>query len=209
MTLPTPVRLYESRRAPNPRRVGIFLAEKGVEIERVEIDIMGGEHFESAHQGRAGTHHVPVLELSDGTYLSETIAICRYLEALYPDPNLMGADALEAAQIEMWLRRMEFQVSMPLFFVARHTIPAMQALEKVQVAEWGEANRPRMQEGLQFLNARLEETLYIAGDRFTIADIIPWVAIDFLPVLRTQIPEDCAALADWHSRMRARPSAKA
>lgn len=107
MSLPVPVRLFENRRAPNPRRVGIFLAEKGVELERVEIDIMAGEHFQDGHTARAGNHHVPVLELSDGTFLSETVAICRYLEALYPAPNLMGEDPLDAARIEMWQRRME------------------------------------------------------------------------------------------------------
>ena len=94
MSLPTPVRIYESHRAPNPRRVGIFLAEKGVEVERVELDIMSGEHFQDAHMSRAGTHQIPVIELSDGTHLSETVAICRYLEALYPEPHLMGADPM-------------------------------------------------------------------------------------------------------------------
>ena len=209
MSLPEPVRLFENRRAPNPRRVGIFLAEKGREVERVEIDIMSGEHFQEGHRGRAGNHHVPVLELSDGTFLSETVAICRYLEALYPAPNLMGADPLEAATIEMWQRRMEFQVLMPIAFVARHSIPAMQALEHVQVPEWGAANRPRMEAGLRDLNARLTASRYVAGDRFTIADITAWVAIDFMRVLRTTVPDGCDALAAWHQGLRQRPSASA
>ncbi|MGB0411048.1 MAG: glutathione S-transferase family protein [Pikeienuella sp.] len=209
MSLPTPVRLYESRRAPNPRRVGIFLAEKGVAVERVEIDIMGGEHFQGAHKSRAGNHHVPVLELSDGTCLSETMAICRYLEALYPEPSLMGADPLAAATIEMWQRRMEFSVLMPIAFVARHTIPAMQALEHVQVPEWGEANRPRMEAGLRELDARLCVSPHVAGEHFSVADITAWVALDFMRVLRTPLPEGCDALAEWHGRMHARPSAAA
>lgn len=209
MTLPEPLRLYENRRAPNPRRVGIFLAEKGVEIERVEIDIMGGEHFQKGHTARAGNHHVPVLELSDGTCLSETVAICRYLEALYPEPNLMGADPLEAATVEMWQRRMEFSVLMPIAFVARHTIPAMQALEHVQVPEWGEANKPRMAAGLRDASSRLEGAAFIAGDRFTIADITAWVALDFMRVLRAPLPDGCDALAEWHKRMHTRPSAAA
>jgi glutathione S-transferase len=209
MTLPTPVRIYESRRAPNPRRVGIFLAEKGVEVERVEIDIMGGEHFQPGHKDRAGIHHVPLLELSDGSHLTETVAICRYLEALFPEPNLMGSDPLEAATIEMWQRRMEFNVLMPIAFVARHTIPAMQALEHVQVPEWGEANRPRMEAGLRGLDARLGASSFIAGDRFTIADITAWVALDFIRVLRAPLPGGCDALAKWHGQMRARASAAA
>lgn len=209
MPLPKPLRLYENRRAPNPRRVGIFLAEKGVEVERVEVDIMAGEHFKDGHKARAGNHHVPVLELDDGACLSETVAICRYLEGAFPEPNLMGVDPLEAAQIEMWQRRMEFSVLMPIAFVARHTIPAMQALEHIQVPEWGEANKPRMEAGLRDLNARLQEAPFIAGDRFTIADITAWVALDFMRVLRAPLPDGCDALADWHGRMKTRPSAAA
>lgn len=213
MSLPSLVRLYESRRAPNPRRVGIFLAEKGSEIEaaveRIEIDIMSGEHFEDGHRGKAGSHHVPVAELSDGTFLTETVAICRYIEALHPEPNLMGEDAKEAAIVEMWQRRMEFSVLMNIAFVARHTIPAMQALEHVQVPAWGEACVPRMEEALRGLDARLQESPFVAGDRFTIADITAWVAMDFMRVLRRGAPDGCEALAGWHERMRARPSATA
>lgn len=209
MSLPAPKRLFETRRAPNPRRVGIFLAEKGVEIERVEIDIMGGEHYEAAHQARAGNHHVPVLELEDGTCLSETVAICRYLEALYPDPNLMGETALEAAQVEMWHRRVEFSLLFHIAQVARHSIPAMQALERVQVPEWGEACKPRAAKALAELNARLGEAPYVAGQRFTIADIAALVAIDFMRVLRQTPPEEMTALHDWLARVRERPSAKA
>lgn len=209
MSLPALVRLYESRRAPNPRRVSIFLAEKGVEVERVELDIMGGEHKAAAHRGRTGSHQVPVAELSDGSFLGETIAICRYVEALHPEPNLMGADAKEAALIEMWQRRMEFSVLMNIAFVARHGIPAMKALETVQVPEWGEACVPRMEEALRGLDARLQESPFVAGERFTIADITAWVALDFMRVLKRGAPAGCDALAEWHGRMKERPSAAA
>ncbi len=209
MSLPSLVRLFESRRAPNPRRVSIFLAEKAIEIERVEVDIMGGQHFGEEHRRKAGTHHVPVLELSDGSFLSETVAICRYVEALHPAPNLMGADALEAARIEMWQRRMEFSVLMNIAFVARHTIPAMQALEHEQVPQWGRACIPRMEAALQGLDARLRESPFVAGERFSIADITAWVALDFMRVLRRGPPEGCDALLEWHGRMKARPSAVA
>lgn len=211
MSAPALIRLYESRRAPNPRRVNIFLAEKGAEIaaavDHVEVDIMSGEHFKDGHAGKAGSHHVPVAELADGTFLTETVAICRYIEALHPDPNLMGADAKEAAIIEMWQRRMEFSVLMNIAFVARHTIPAMQALEHVQVPEWGEACVPRMEAALKGLDQRLQDSAFVAGDRFTIADITAWVALDFMRVLRRDPPEGCDALTEWLGRMRERPSA--
>ena len=207
MSLPSLLRLYESRRAPNPRRVSIFLAEKGVEVERVEVDIMGGEHFRDGHRAKAGTHHVPVAELSDGTFLTETVAICRYVEALHPEPNLMGRDAKEAAIIEMWQRRMEFSLLQNIAFVARHTIPAMQALEHEQVPEWGRACIPRMEEALKGLDSRLRGSEFVAGDRFTVADVTAWVALDFMRVLRRPPPEGLDALTEWHGRMKARPSA--
>lgn len=207
MSLPALVRIYESRRAPNPRRVSIFLAEKGLEVERVEVDIMAGRHFEDEHRRRAGSHHVPVAELSDGTFLTETVAICRYIEALQPEPNLMGRDAKEVAVIDMWQRRMEFSILQNVAFVARHTIPAMAALEHVQVPEWGAACIPRMEEALKGLDARLRESAFVAGDRFTIADITALVAIDFMRVLRRGPPEGCDAIAAWLEGLRARPSA--
>lgn len=213
MSAPALIRLYESRRAPNPRRVNIFLMEKGPDVfgavEHVEVDIMSGEHFQDGHRGKAGSHHVPVAELADGTFLTETVAICRYVEALHPEPNLMGADPKEAAIIEMWQRRMEFSVLMNIAYVARHTIPAMKALEHDQVPEWGEACIPRMEEALIGLDRRLQESPFVAGDRFTIADITAWVALDFMRVLRRGPPEGCEALAEWLGEMRARPSAAA
>lgn len=213
MSAPSIVRIFQSRRAPNPRRVNIFLMEKGPEIsdaiERVEVDIMAGEHFKNDHSAKAGSHHVPLIELSDGSFLTETVAICRYVEALNPEPNLMGRDPKEAAIIEMWQRRMEFSVLMNVAFVARHSIPAMQALEQVQVPEWGAACEPRMEEALRGLDKRLRESPYVAGDRFTIADITAWVALDFMRVLRRGPPDGCDALAAWHENMRARPSAAA
>ncbi|MEX2518434.1 MAG: glutathione S-transferase [Paracoccaceae bacterium] len=209
MALPTLVRIFESRRAPNPRRVSIFLAEKGLEVERVEVDIMSGEHLKDGHRLKAGSHHVPVVELSDGTFLSETVAICRYVEALHPEPNLMGRDAKEAAIIEMWQRRMEFSVLMNIAYVARHTIPAMQTLERQQVPEWGEACIPRMEAALRALDARLRESPFIACERFTIADITAMVGLDFMRVLRRGPPEGCEALAEWREHLKERPSAVA
>ncbi|MEM9013324.1 MAG: glutathione S-transferase [Pseudomonadota bacterium] len=206
MSLPQPTLLYESHRAPNPRRVQIFLAEKAVEIPRQEVDIMAGHHFGADYRDRIGTHHVPALELEDGSVLTETVAICRYIEALSPEPNLMGRDAREAAEIEMWQRRVEFQLLMPIAFVARHGLPAMQVLEQTQVPEWADANRPRVLAGLAWLDKRLQTSPFVAGDRFTIADITAVVGIDFMRVIRTGIPDDAVSLDTWLEKVRGRPS---
>ncbi len=109
MTLPQPVRLYDQPRAPNPRRVNIFLAEKGIEIERVNVDLMAGEHKQPDYLARIGVAQVPALELDDGTILTESVAICRYVEALQPEPNMMGRDVMEQVTIEKWQRLVEFR----------------------------------------------------------------------------------------------------
>ncbi|MEM7270580.1 MAG: glutathione binding-like protein, partial [Pseudomonadota bacterium] len=180
-----------------------------VEVERVELDIMGGEHKSPEHLAKAGSFHVPLLELSDGTFLTESVAICRYLEALYPEPNLCGVDAREAATIEMWERRMEHSLLFTTAGVVRHAIPAMQALERVQVPEWGEACRPRVVSSMKYLNKRLQESAYIAGDRFTIADITAMVAMGLMRVIKQDVPEGCDALAAWWEKMKERPSSRA
>ncbi len=201
--LPAPVLLYDSPRAPNPRRVRIFLAEKGIDLPRAEIDIMAGAQFDDAYRTRVGTHHVPALELADGSILTESVAICRYIEALCPEPNLFGHDAREAAEIEMWQRRVEFQLLLPIAYVLRHGNPAMAVMED-QVPAWAEANRARVQAGLAWLGARLGQATHLAGDRFTLADITAIVAIDFMRTIREPVPE--GAVAEWAARVRARPS---
>ncbi|GIX15648.1 MAG: glutathione S-transferase [Paracoccaceae bacterium] len=207
--LPAPVLLHDSARAPNPRRVRIFMAEKGITLPARDVDIMAGAHFRPEYRALTGTHHVPALELSDGTVLTETVAICRYLEAWRPEPNLMGRDPLEAARIEMWQRRMEFQLLQPIAFVLRHSNPAMAVLEQPQIPQWAEANRPRVAAALADLDARLAGAPYVAGDRYTIADITAIVAVDFMRTIRQPIPEGCAALAAWAARIRARPAVAA
>lgn len=204
--LPEPIRLYDTSRAPNPRRVRIFLDEKGLSLPVTEVTIMTGAHKEPGYRDRAGTHHVPALELADGTVLTETVAICRYLEALVPEPALMGRDAREAAIIEMWQRRVEFQLLMPIAFVLRHGNPAMAVLESPQVVVWAEHNRPRVVDALHWLNRRLAISEHVAGPEFSIADITAIVAVDFMRTIKQPIPEECAALSSWATRIRARPS---
>jgi glutathione S-transferase len=205
MQLPRPVLLLDHPRAPNPRRVRIFLAEKGVALPRETVDIMAGEQF-GPHRDRTGWHHVPALELEDGSWLTESAAICRYIEALWPEPNLMGRDPLEAARIEMWARRVEFDLLGPVAAVLRHGNPKMAVMESPQCPEWAEACRPRVMAALAWLDRRLGESAYLAGDRMSHADIVALVAVDFMRINRMAVPEEATRIAAWRERMNARPS---
>jgi len=206
--LPTPVRIIETSRAPNPRRLRIFMAEKNISIPIEQIDIMNQEHKTSEYIAKAGAPVIPILELSDGSWLSESVAICRYLEAMYPENNLMGENPLELGQIEMWNRRMELGLFAHIAAIFRHTSPHMKPLED-QVPEWAEANRPRLMKALKVLDDRLMDSAFIAGDRFTIADITAWVALDFMRVTKIQIPDEYQGILNWHGRMQTRGSATA
>lgn len=205
MSLPGPVRYYHSARAPNPRRVQIFLDEKGIEIDQVEVSIMKGEHKAPDYLARTGSPQVPALELDDGTVLVESPTICRYLEALYPEPNMLGRDPLEEAVIDMWQRRIELRLMMTIAQHFRHTNPHMAALED-QCPAWGRVNGERIDGRLAELDRQLQGRDWIAADRLTIADITGVVAVDFLRLVKRQIPEQMTALRDWHARMKARPS---
>jgi glutathione S-transferase len=208
MPLAQPVRLFDQPRAPNPRRVNIFLAEKGIEIPRVAVNLIDGEHKQAAYLDRTGVPQVPALELDDGTVLVESVAICRYLEALRPEPNMMGRDAMEQVTIEMWQRLVEFRLFATVAACFRHTNPHLAVLED-QCADWGEVNRGRLHARLGELDRRLDGRDWIAADRPTIADITALVAVDFLRVIKYVLPEEYANLWAWHARMQARPSAKA
>lgn len=209
MDLPQPVRYYHTARAPNPRRTDIFFAEKGGEtelrIERVSVNLLEGEHKKPEYLAKTGVPQVPALELSDGTVLVEAPAICRYVEALHPEPNMLGRDPLETAMIEMWQRRVELRLWTTISTCFRHTNPHMAALES-QCADWGEVNAGRIDERLGELDRSLQGRNWIAADRLTIADITGVVAVDFLRILKREVPAEMTALHDWHARMRARPS---
>jgi glutathione S-transferase len=152
---------------------------------------------------------LPILVLDDGTAISESIAICRYFEELQPEPPLMGTTPLEKATIEMWQRRMELYLINPVAAVFRHTHPAMAELEVPQVAEWAEANRPRVQKALEMLDAQLADNAYVAGPAFSIADITALVGVDFTKMGRIEVPETLKNLARWRAEVSSRPSAKA
>jgi len=208
MPLPQPVRLYDQPRAPNPRRVNIVLAERGIEVPRADVNLIAGEHKQAGYLAKAGVPQVPALELSDGRVLVESVAICRYLEALKPEPNLMGRDPMELVEIEMWQRLVEHRLFATVAQCFRHTNPHLAVLED-QCADWGEVNRARLHGRLAELDRRLAGRDWIAADRVTIADITALVAVDFLRVIKYPLPDEFANLRAWHARMQARPSAKA
>lgn len=204
------MKLYTSHRAPNPRRVRWVMAEKGIEdVDLVEIDIMVGEHRTPEYRSRVGVPHVPALELDDGTTISESIAIGRYLEALHPEPNLFGRDAREQAVIEMWTRRCEFYLANPIMLTVRHSHPALAALEATQMPQLADYNRAAAEKFMKTLDRRLADHAFIAEDRFTIADIVAVVGLDFARLIKYRPPEELTHLARWLETCRARPGAKA
>lgn len=204
------MKLYTSNRAPNPRRVRWVMAEKGIEdVELIEVDILAGAHKTPAYRAMVGVPHVPALELDDGTTVSESVAICRYLEALYPEPNLFGRDAREQAVIEMWTRRCEFYLANPIMLSVRHSHPALAALEAVQMPQLAEYNRVAADRFMKTLDRRLADHEFIAADRFTIADIVALVGLDFARLIKYRPPEELVHLARWLEAGRARPAAAA
>jgi len=203
------MKLYDAGRAPNPRRVRVFLAEKGVTVPVISIDLARLEHKAPAYVAVNPLQQTPALELDDGTVISESIAICRYFEELRPEPPLFGTGALERARVEMWQRRLEFGLLGTVAAVFRHLHPAMAEMEVPQVAAWGETNKPRVIEFLRFLDGELADRRFIAGDRFSVADITGLVGLDFMKPAKLGLPDELANVRRWHAELAARPSAQA
>lgn len=203
------MKLYDFARAPNPRRVRIFLAEKGIKIPTEQVDLGALAHKSAAFAAINPLQRLPALVLDDGTVLTESIAICRYFELLQPEPVLFGRTAKEQAVIEMWQRRVELHLLWPVSFVFRSLHPAMAQMEVPQVPAWGEANKPRVMEFLELLEKELANRRYVAGDRFTVADITGLVAVDFMKPAKLAVPEAMANVRRWHAELAARPSAGA
>ena len=204
------MKLYlDAGRAPNPRRVRIFLAEKGVTLPIEAVDLGAQAHKTAQFRAINPMQRLPALMLDDGTVIAESIAICRYIEALHPAPPLFGEDAREQALIEMWQRRVEFHLLTVVSHAFRHLHPAMAALEVPQVAAWGEANKPRALEFLTFLNDELKQRAYVAGSRFSVADITAVVAIDFMKPAKLAVPDRLVDLLRWHREVSARPAVAA
>jgi len=201
--------LYDGGRAPNPRRVRVFLAEKGVKIPTEQVDLGALQQRSAAYTAVNPMQRVPALLLDDGTVIAESIAICRYFEALYPEPALFGRGALDQALVEMWNRRVEFHLYVPVAMVFQHLHPAMKVMIDPQVPAWGEANKPKVQSFLQFLDGELAKRPFVAGSDFSVADITALVAVDFMRPAKLAVPESLTNLARWHQSVSARPSAAA
>lgn len=203
------MKLYDGGRAPNPRRVRIFLAEKGISLPLEPVDLGSLQQKSPGYTAINPMQRVPALALDDGTVLTESIAICRYFEELQPEPPLFGQGALEKAQVEMWTRRMEWNFLSLISHVFRNSHPAMKEMEVPQVPAWAEANKPRIAEFLDFLDRELGGRRYAAGDRFSVADITGLVAVDFMKPVKLTLPEGLTNVRRWHAEISARPSAKA
>ena len=204
------MRLYVSPRAPSPRRVLMFLVEKGINgLDLVNVDLNAQEHKTAAFRAKSPLARVPALELDDGRVLTETRAICTYLEGLHPEPNLMGIDPTERAFIEMADRRIEWYFLLPVGHCVRHTHPGLAALEQPQFPEFGRSQAEKLRETAAWLDKELQQQAWIAGERFTIADITAFCALEFARLMRFNAGEQgFSALQDWRDRMAQRPGAR-
>jgi len=203
------MKLYDGGRAPNPRRVKVFLAEKGITVPTEQVDLGKLAHKAAAYTAINPLQRVPALELDDGTVLCESIAICRYFEHLQPEPALFGTGAKEMAVVEMWERRIEFHLLGPISHVFRNSHPAMKEMEVPQVPAWAEANKPRVMDFLALLDRELGARRYIAGEHYSVADITGMIAVDFMKPAKRAMPEGLNNLKRWHEGVSSRPSAKA
>jgi len=202
------VKIYNSSTAPNPRRVRIFLAEKGIQVPYEEVDIGKAVNRSPEFRKKNPMGTVPVLELDDGTCIAESVAICRYFEETQPDPPLMGVDARDRAVVEMWQRRMEFELLWPVANSFRHRHEFFKG-RIPQVPEFAEVSRQAAESSLAWLDGVLADRPFIAGERYTIADISALCAVDFGRVSKLRILPEQQNLARWYEAVSARPSAKA
>ncbi len=195
--------------APNPRRVRIFLAEKGLSVPNEEISIPRGEHKGEAYRAVNPLGQVPCLKLDDGSVITESVSICRYFEALNPAPPLFGTGAQGQAEVDMWLRRAELRLMSPIAMVWVHTHPYTARVVPKQYTEFGESNRPRIDSVMREFDAALTDREFLDGRGYSMADIVLLTTIDFATFIGVEMPGDATALRAWHDRVSARPSAAA
>lgn len=204
------MKMFDCAGAPSPRRVRIFLAEKEItDIPMEQVDVFAGEQKNPEFLARNPYGAVPVLELDDGTCVSETMAICRYVEETRPGVKLLGETPQETATIEMWQRRVENSLFDKVAAYFHHATEGLGELEPFQVAEWGHQSKKTALGAMQRLDERLQENDFIAGKNFTVADITALCGIDFATALGIQMPSGLVNLAEWHQRVSARASAAA
>ena len=206
------MQLYIAPRAPNPRRVQMFMAEKNItNINLVNVDLNQGEHRGAAFLTKSPQAKVPALELDDGRVLTETRAICTYLEGLYPEPNLMGHDFEDIAFIEMADRRAEWTLLVGAANAIRHTHPGLAALEQPQFPAFGQSQLEKLKTNAKVFDKILQTQTWMAGPRFTIADITAFCTLEFARGLLKFSPaqEGLHALQNWRDRVNERESARA
>jgi glutathione S-transferase len=202
------MKIYDYKLAPNPRRVRIFLAEKKIIVPLEEIDIMKGVNRQPEFLRKNPLGGIPVLELDDGKCLAESVAICRYFEELHPEPALFGTGAIERATIEMWNRRMELSLFVPVGMVWVHLHELTRRIIK-QVPEVGEQQRKVVETRYRWLDEELANRPFLAGDKYSIADITALCVVDFAQFNNITIQPDQKNLARWHQSVSSRPSATA
>lgn len=205
------MKLFTSPGAPNPRRVAMFMSEKNIsDIDIVPVDLNALEHKGAIFRAKSPMATVPALELNDGRVLTETRAICTYLEGLHPSPNLMGVDAEERAFIEMADRRVEWYFMLPAASCVRHTHPGLAPLENPQFPDFGQAQAPKVLTFATWLDGELQRQPWVAGERFTVADITAFCTLEFARLMRFKADRaGLTALQAWRDKMAARPSAAA
>ena len=202
------MKIYDTQTAPTPRRVRMFLAEKGIDVEYVQVDLQKGENITPEMRAKNPIGKIPILELDDGTCISESDAICLYFEELHPEKPLLGRNALEKAQIAMWQRQIEFGLFMQIGMCFQHSTGYFKD-RMTPVKEFGEVSGQNAGKFLKLLERRLADSRFIAGDEFSIADITALCSIDFGRVVNVRMSEDQTNLKRWYDEVSSRPSAKA
>ncbi len=210
------MKLYDFSLAPNPKRVRMFLAEKGVEIPTVQVNTREREQFSESFRKVNPYAVIPVLELDDGTCIGESVAICRYIEETHPEPPLMGRDAKDKAIVEMWNRRAELHGMNAVGHAVRNALPLFEDRAEAglpggvpQIPALAERGKQNFARFLENIDQRLADSKFLAGDAFTIADITAFIAVSFASRVDLSIPDTCGHVARWHGEVAARPSAAA
>lgn len=202
------MKLYDSTTAPNPRRLRIFLAEKGIALPTVQVDIGTRANLAPDFRAKNPFAQVPVLELDDGTCISESVAICRYFEEIQPEPPLFGVGVREKTLVEMWNRRVELELTNRVFLCFQNTSDFFKG-RLTQVPDYGVVAKQRAEETLGVLDGVLASQRFIAGDRFSIADITALVGLDFARVIKLRPGPELKNLLRWHAEVGGRTSARA
>ena len=205
------MKLYtENYPAPNPRKVHIYLAEKGLTVERVHTKMQERQHKAPDFMKKNSLGQVPVLETDDGRFISESVAICRYFEALHPTPPMFGRDPFDAAMVEMWIRRAEFRLWNPMGQVWINADPRTAVVNPNQFKDYGEHSKKVLANAMKWIDRELSDGReFLAGPNYTMADIVLLCGIDFGKFIHQDMPEDAQHLRAWHARVSARPSARA